>query len=381
MPADVSVSGRAVHQPKLLLVIGSLQAGGAERQLSQMANYWAADGAAVTVATWTGRSVDDFYRLDPGVSRVYLDGGAIRRTLAMQIRFHLARISRLRRLIKETRPDAVVSFVTESNVLTILASRGLKVRTIVSERTQPARHTTLGKSWQLLRRLFYFSADAVVAQTQDAALWLVRRCMARALVIPNALVLPEHALRQREQLIIAVGRLSTEKGFDLLLRAFAPLSTQFPGWRLAIIGQGPEREALGKLSEELGVQAAVQFVGQTSQISEWMARASLVVQPSRFEGFPNVVLESMGMGAAVISADCASGPAELIADGVNGRLVPVEDVTALSDAMSRLMADSTERERLGREALKVRQRFNQDRIMNLWDACVLGGDHERPASV
>ena len=103
-----------------------------------------------------------------------------------------------------------------------------------------------------------------------------------------------------------------------------------------------------------------------------MARASLVVQPSRFEGFPNAVLESMGMGAAVISADCPAGPAELIEDGINGRLVPVEDVEAL--ARRDVAADVRCRSfalQLGREATRVRERFRQDSIMAQWESVLV----------
>jgi GalNAc-alpha-(1->4)-GalNAc-alpha-(1->3)-diNAcBac-PP-undecaprenol alpha-1,4-N-acetyl-D-galactosaminyltransferase len=105
-------------------------------------------------------------------------------------------------------------------------------------------------------------------------------------------------------------------------------------------------------------------------IESWMSRASLVVQPSRFEGFPNVVLEAMGMGAAVICADCRSGPAEIISDGVNGRLVPVEDVATLTEVMSELMRQPEERARLGNEAKKVRQAFRQDLVMTHWEHCL-----------
>jgi glycosyltransferase involved in cell wall biosynthesis len=99
-------------------------------------------------------------------------------------------------------------------------------------------------------------------------------------------------------------------------------------------------------------------------------RAGLVVQPSRFEGFPNVVLESMGLGAAVISADCRSGPADLIEEGVNGRLVPVDDVDSLARVMAELMANATERARLGQAAMKVRERFRQGVVMERWESCL-----------
>jgi glycosyltransferase involved in cell wall biosynthesis len=103
-----------------------------------------------------------------------------------------------------------------------------------------------------------------------------------------------------------------------------------------------------------------------------MARAGLVVQPSRFEGFPNVVLEAMGLGAAVISADCPAGPRDLIVDGINGRLVPVEDIDALCTVMRALMADAAARERLGGQARKVRDIYSQEKIMSKWESIVFG---------
>jgi GalNAc-alpha-(1->4)-GalNAc-alpha-(1->3)-diNAcBac-PP-undecaprenol alpha-1,4-N-acetyl-D-galactosaminyltransferase len=362
-----------IHDPEhrtVLLVIGSLQGGGAERQMADMANYWVAKGWKVVLATWCGREVTDFYPLDARVSRVTLathgDGGARR----SRMRENIARVVRLRTLLKSLRPQAAVSFMTESNVLTILAGVGLKLRVAVSERVQPASHSAFPWTWRVLRRVVYTWADAIVAQTQDAARWLEQNCRAAVIVIPNALRdMPEAAV-EREELIVAVGRLTHQKGFDLLLRAFAKIAPGFAGWRLAIVGEGAERENLQRLRDDLLLGKSVEFVGQTPDVVDWMARAGLVVQPSRLEGFPNVVLESMGLGAAVISADCPSGPADLIEDKVNGRLVPVEDMEALARIMAELMSRPGERARLGRAAAGVRQRYRQDSVMDRWEACL-----------
>jgi GalNAc-alpha-(1->4)-GalNAc-alpha-(1->3)-diNAcBac-PP-undecaprenol alpha-1,4-N-acetyl-D-galactosaminyltransferase len=355
----------------LVLVIGSLEGGGAERQMSDMANYWAGQGWKVVLATWSGPEVIDFYPLDARVSRVFLsrsaDGtaGGISR-----IRVNLARVSRLRRLLKSTEPHAVLSFITESNLLTILAAIGLNLRVVVSERIQPAMHSAFPWTWRMLRRVLYARADAVVAQTGDAAQCLERICRTRAVVIPNALrALPEPR-GGRESLIVAVGRLTRQKGFDVLLHAFARIAPSFKDWKLAIIGEGVERPGLTALREELSLNARVTFVGQTPGVVDWMARAGLVVQPSRFEGFPNAVLESMGLGAAVISSNCPSGPADLIDDGVNGRLVPADDVESLARVMAQLMSSPEERARLGRAATEVRERYRQGAIMQRWEACL-----------
>jgi GalNAc-alpha-(1->4)-GalNAc-alpha-(1->3)-diNAcBac-PP-undecaprenol alpha-1,4-N-acetyl-D-galactosaminyltransferase len=364
--AGPSSAGRA--SPRLMLVIGSLQGGGAERQLSEMANYWVSRGAEVTLATWSGPGSKDFYPLVPGVSRLWLDVRTPRHMPFAVLIASVRRVYKLRRIFRSFRPDAAVSFIDVSNIYTILASRGLGLRVIVAERTHPAINRTISRPWRLLRRVCYSSAYAVVAQTQDAARWLQRNCHARVKVIPNFLRDLPQVRCQRELMIIAVGRLSVEKGFDLLVRAFADLSPDFPNWRVCIIGEGTERQALTQLRDELNLAASVEFIGEVQQVELWMARASLLVHPSRREGFPNAVLEAMGMGLAVVCADCRAGPSDLIEDGINGRLVPVDDVDALVRAMSELMAAPDVRERMGCEARNVRKQFGQDAIMDIWQS-------------
>jgi GalNAc-alpha-(1->4)-GalNAc-alpha-(1->3)-diNAcBac-PP-undecaprenol alpha-1,4-N-acetyl-D-galactosaminyltransferase len=356
-------------QRRLTIVSASIAGGGAERQLAEMANYWVAQGISVSVITWSEPG-SDFYRLHAGVRRINLQRtmrwGPLARTLGI-----LWHISRLRRALIATAPSAVLSFIAENNVLTILACWGLGVRLVVSERSHPEYDVSVSFAWRVLRRLLYARCDAVIAQTAAAASWVERKCRAKSCVIPNALREMQAPHLQREPLIIAVGRLSHEKGFDLLLRAFADVAPGFPDWRVAILGEGNERASLTMLRNELGLTGRVEFVGHVTKIEEWMARASIVVQPSRFEGFPNAVLEAMGMGAAVISADCQSGPSELIEDGVNGRLVPVDDAGALARTLHELMTDGAARERLGCQAVLVRQRFRQDRVMHLWSESLL----------
>lgn len=357
-------------RPRLLLIIGSLQAGGAERQLSAMANYWSARGAQVTLATWQGPEIADFYTLSDNIERVYLrvTGSRLRLLSLLEI---AAGIVRLRRLIRRCRPDGMLSFIDVSNVCSILAATATGTRVLVAERTHPALRRSMGTVWRMLRRLVYRHADLVVAQTQDAAVWLEHNCRARVRVIPNSLRELPNLECQREPLIIAVGRLTTEKGFDLLLRAFARLARRFPQWRVVIVGEGVERDALSRLREELQLTGRVEFLGEVREVDPWLARAALLVHPSRREGFPNAVLEGMGMGLAVISADCRAGPAELITDGINGRLVPVDDVEALTSVMTELMDSTAAREALGLEARKVRQTFSQQHIMESWWACLL----------
>jgi len=360
------------------MVIGSLMGGGAERQMVNIANYWAKRDIHVTLATWSGPDIADFYRLDDKVRRVHLDVPKTGDRLFSALHASVRRVAKLRRLLLASQPNAVLSFVTESNVLTILARAGLESRLVVSERVNPALHSALPWKWKVLRRVVYRWTDEVVAQTRATAGWIGQNCRKTALVIPNGLYQLPHLSVERQPLILAVGRLVNQKGFDLLVRAFARIASDFRDWRVMFIGDGDERSRLMRLCRDLEVEERVIFAGQRQDVELWMARAGIVVQPSRFEGFPNVVLESMAMGAAVISSDCASGPADLIEDGVNGRLVPVGDVEALSRVMGELMSQPDLRMRLGREATNVRQRFNEEIVMAQWQACLFTG-HQRIA--
>jgi glycosyltransferase involved in cell wall biosynthesis len=134
---------------------------------------------------------------------------------------------------------------------------------------------------------------------------------------------------------------------------------------------GPEHARLVAQCGALGLSDRVEFSGRVRDVELWLSRAGLVVQPSRFEGFPNAVLEAMGMGAPVISADCPAGPAEIIDNGKNGWLVPVEDAMALARAMERLLADASLRQRLGHSAIAVRDRYRQEAVMEQWQSTLV----------
>ncbi len=364
----------------------SLGGGGAERQLAEMANYWVARGLRVTIVTWSGRDTGDSYHLDNRTRRLHLNAvpaGGRFATLNAILRGTLL----LRKFLMAERPAAVVSFLTQINVLTILAGTGLGLRITVSDRAHPAYDSTVRPLWRALRRVTYAWAGAVVVQTRETAHWIRQNCRRDAVVIPNTLHQLDESSHPRQPLILAVGRLTPQKGFDLLLPAFARVAAAFPEWNLMIIGEGNERAHLLRMRDELSLVHRVQFTGQIPDIEAWLARAGLVVQPSRFEGFPNVVLEAMGMGATVISADCPAGPADLIEDGINGRLVPMENVDTLANVMAELMAQPALRTRLGNEARRVRERFRPEAIMPQWEACLLlqpedcapTREHEEPA--
>ncbi len=362
----------------LLLVISSLAAGGAERVLSILANFWAAKGWRVTLIT-LDMPTSDFYPLDRRIRRVGLGLMGESPSLGMALKQNLKRLMKLRQAIKEAKPDAVISFVETVNVLTLISTLGLGLRVIVSERTEPRSHDP-GQMWRWLRRLTYPWASAIVAQSDSVGQWLRGLAGKHPLVtiIPNPInpeVLDLGGLkgkafaRPRERrLVTSLGRLSWEKGYDLLLRAFAPVSAAHPEWDLMIIGDGVERENLSQLTAELGISDRVHFPGKVENPLILLSQADLFVLPSCYEGFPNALLEAMACGVAVISFDCPSGPREIIREGVNGLLIPPRDIAALAAAMGRLMGDEDERRRLAARAPEVKERFSLEKVASRWEA-------------
>jgi glycosyltransferase involved in cell wall biosynthesis len=171
-----------------------------------------------------------------------------------------------------------------------------------------------------------------------------------------------------EPVITAAGRLTAQKGFDLLVEAFAPIARGHPEWQLRIYGAGPERATLEAQIARHRLDGRARLMGATSRLGEALAGASLFALPSRFEGFGIVIVEAMSKGLPVVAFDCPHGPGEIIADGRNGILVPPQDVAALSAALRALVEDSERRRRYGAEALRTSRSYDMSAIGPRWDA-------------
>ncbi len=353
---------------RLLFICGSLGPGGAERMLAELANACTESGMAVGVLT-ISREYSDHYELSLAVERVALDIIWDANTMWQTIYGNFRRSRMIRGAVNQFRPDVVVSFIEQTNVRVLAALLGAGIPVVVSERIDPRRHV-VGLGWRCARRLLYPLAKRVVVQTQSVAAGWARQVTlpSRIVVIPNFVGAMANVPVDivRESAVLAVGRLDPQKGFDILLRAFAGSGLARQGGRLVILGEGSERRNLEELARSLGIEQATSMPGIVKDPEQWMARCSIFVVSSRYEGFPNVLLEAMAMGCAVISTDCDSGPGEIIHDGQDGILVPPEDVGALTRALMTLSADADLRRRLATAATSVRVRFAKKSIVERW---------------
>ena len=353
-----------------------MQGGGAERVAALLCNYWVDKGYRVTlVPTFSGRGMC-VYPLD---SRVRVEFLADRvGTTKKNLWTSLVRLLALRKIIRENSPDVMLSFLTHVNVAVLVACMGLDVPVVVSEHTYPPA-MPVGRLLKIFRRFVYPWSKSVIMLTEKGLRWLVSCCpRARGRVIPNPVVIPlpvdhpivspDRILSRHRKMLLAVGRLGPEKGYEILLESFSRLAGDFANWDLVILGEGPERENLEKARAALGLEGRVFLPGRVGNLDEWYPRAEIFVMSSRFEGFPSALLEAIAYGVPGVSFDCDTGPRDIIRDGVDGLLVPPDSgAKGLAEALSRLMGDEIMRRRMSAAATDARDRFSLERIGELWD--------------
>jgi GalNAc-alpha-(1->4)-GalNAc-alpha-(1->3)-diNAcBac-PP-undecaprenol alpha-1,4-N-acetyl-D-galactosaminyltransferase len=353
---------------RLTLVISSLTRGGAERVMSILASAWAEQGKQVTLLSFD-HGEEPAYSLHPSVKLKSLGLLAFSTSFFQALRRNAARIRVLRRAIRESQPEIVISLMDTTNVLTLLATRRLNVPVIIGEQTDPALYD-IGRIWNFLRRLIYPFANALVCPVAASLARFQAMAKVRGYVIPNPFPVPRGlaplAEQKNNRVLVAMGRLVHQKGFDLLLNAFAQIADHHPHWSLTILGEGPLRKELQAQIEALGLQGRVKLAGAVADPFPVLCAGDLFVLSSRFEGFCLALCEAMACGLPAVSFDCPEGPAAIIRDGVDGLLVPAGDVGALVAALDRLMGDAQERQRLAVCAPEVRERFSTERTLSMW---------------
>lgn len=349
----------------ITIFVSSISGGGAEKVACRLADFLS-QRHDVRVLVITGVA-ESKYSLSEGVlySALWSEGETENVILKNALR-----LRRLIHYIKCSETEVYLALLPAPISLLMSFRRIIKVPVIVSERCDPGSMPQKMQGQQLKA---FKKADGAVFQLEGARDWYNERCdLPRSTVIPNAVDAGLHNkppfTGEREKVIVSAGRLSEQKNFEMLIRAFGGISGSFTDYSLEIYGEGTLRPKLEALISELSLNGRVSLPGFCPNLSEKISRAALFVLPSNYEGMPNALMEAMSLGVPCAATNCpAGGSGFLIKHGVNGFLVPVGDEAALTAAIEEVLSDKALSERLGVEAFKLRETLEPGRIYGEWE--------------
>lgn len=354
---------------KILFINSGIYYGGACKMMASVANHMAKDNN-VTFLTFRNNEISQ--PLDESITYTHnpLYSNKIK------ILENIGQIITLRRYIKKEKFDLAVAFQHPSNYMIAIATKGLKTKTLLSERGDPSSESNGGyKSFNLilLKILTRFkrTSDFYVFQTEGAKKFYPKKAQENSVVIPNPLPdkdIPAPWQEERKKVIVNVARLeNVQKRQDILIEAFNKVGKILPEYELHIYGDGPDEAMLKELAYNSDAKDKIKFMGVSRNVLNEIRDASLFVLSSDYEGIPNALLEAMAVGLPCISTDCSPGGARvLINSRENGIIVPCGDSEKLKDAIIEVLTNKELSKKISKNAVNVIETFNKEKILNMW---------------
>ena len=355
-------------------MIPSLSAGGAERVVATHANYWSDLGWQVTILTCYPGQHGSFYRLGPNIRHINVDFESESTGVWDGVKKNIKRNFGIRRAIIHSMPDCIISHLISANVRTIIASAGLGIPVIVTEHSTPG-YTCSERGWGVLRTVCYPFADAISTPNRFMLDYFSHTVKRRCIEIRNPVFVETDtndtgiSCLYGKRNVAAMGRLTHQKRFDLLLNAFAMIPTSLE-CHLTVVGSGPLLPVLERQALDLGIEERIHFVGNIKNPWSVLKNVDVFVLSSESENFPMVLLESMICGVATVSFDCPVGPGQIIQNEVDGLLVPPLNVAELSLAIRNLLENDSKRLDLGASAKKNAKKYSIEKVMPVWNKLI-----------
>lgn len=342
---------------KLAFVLARMCGGGAERVVSELANFFAENGHEVSIIVTVESECVYFLRDDVK----YID-------LTKFNRGFISRVAAIRRCVNEYNFDATISFLYGSNIETILATLGKKAPTIISERNNPYVDPR-ARIYRFLRALTYPFADGYVFQTPDARDFFGKKIRKKSVVIMNPIKpnLPIAYEGEREKRAVNVGRLFKQKNQKVFIDAFCEFRRNHSDYIAEIYGEGPLEKELADYIRTKGAQDYIKLCGFSAEILQKIRKAALFVMSSDYEGMSNALIEAVGMGTPCVSTDHPIGGARMtISDGENGFLVPVGDSKTMAEKMAEIVDNPEISQRFSSNGQLLRERLSIKIIAEQW---------------
>ena len=350
---------------KLIVVIGTLRVGGAERVISILSGPFADSFKEVQYVLWDSNEV--CYSIDPRVKIVSL-------TDLLNKGNRYQKILGFRRYVKKERPNLILSFLTPFNMLTLSALIGIGIPVIVSERADP-KWVKGGRLMIGVRNILYLKAKCILTQTEYAKSCYKGKLNAKSKVIYNPVMMDDWMVGKalnstKKKAFVTAGRLEPVKNQAMMIDAFRFFHESHPDYQLIIYGDGPMRNELSSHIQSVGLQYSVVLAGNVDGLWEKMSTSECFLLTSTNEGMSNAMIEAMCLGLPVVSTK-VSGATDLIEDGKNGFLIDINDTSALSHRMSQLADSDSLRRSIGNQAKEVYQLLKKDIICKEWVSCLL----------
>ncbi|MBG6234392.1 glycosyltransferase involved in cell wall biosynthesis [Pedobacter sp. CAN_A7] len=360
-----------VKTHKLFFAINSLHGGGAERVISNLGNYFCKRGYDVTLVCLN--DAKPAYFLEEGIRVISLIDTERSKHILYRIWYGGVTFCKLLYLLGSEKPSCVVSFMTSANLWVGLTCNILKTPYLVSERVTP--DYTVNRLNYFLRRLsasIYSKSKAIVVPSKGMVDGFRKNKSFRRLsnfeVINNPVSKFIPASLESvypRKFILSVGRLDHQKGFDLLIDAFAKLTISDVD--LLILGEGNERKNLESQIKRLNLNHRVKLIGYQNNLQDYYKQAELFVLSSRNEGYPNVLVEAMSLGCACVANDCEYGPSDIIEHEKNGLLVKVNNTKQLSEAIKRAISDPVLKINMSVNAQLINQTNSLENTFTKWE--------------
>ena len=342
--------------------------GGAERVMAVLVNELARRGHDVTLAIFS--EAQPYYKIDNKVKIKHFSVKKGNNVLG-KINSRLGLYSSIRKLSKREKPDAIISFIYQTNTRVLLNTLFLGIPVIVSE------HNTLNQKKPILDRIQRFQisklADKLTILTEYDYRFIHPK-LKNKVVMPNPLsitAINEYNIN-REKVILAVGNTHKykQKGLDNLIEIWSSIADKYPEWKLRIAGSynTDSISYLKSIEQKQNTKNKIQYLGQVKDMKSLYRDSSIFILPSRWEGFPMALLEAMSQGCTCISYDLVTGPNEIITDGFDGILVKDQNIEEMTSKLIMLIEKSDKREKLAKEAIKSINQFSMEKIVDRWES-------------
>lgn len=340
---------------KICFVVGKLYNGGAERVVSILANAFLKRGYETTIVYF--ESAKNEYYVDKCVKRkiIPFEKGKIL-TFINTIKF-----------IKKKNFDIVIGFDIFPNLICSTLALITNKKIVISERNAP-KQVSINPLLRLMRYIVYGFADIVVFQTEEAMNCYRKGISKKGIVIKNPVIpnLPKRSKIHKKE-IVAMGRLTKQKNYSLLLQAAKEVHEEFPEYVFKIYGQGELKYELERTIKQYEAEEYVLLKGYCDDVCKEIVDADIFVMTSLYEGMPNSLIEAMCMGFPVISSDCPSGgPRELIKHKENGLLFKNNDLEDLVKQIKFLLKDPIVKESYAAKAQELKKELSEENIINSW---------------